>query len=57
MNYFDVALSVSSMKGYDNRNAAHLRSTLDVEETVNLPASALGSHFNDAVREPQVCHR
>ncbi|GHF39606.1 hypothetical protein GCM10018790_16770 [Kitasatospora xanthocidica] len=57
VNYFDVALSVSSMKGYNNCNAAHLWSTLDVEKTVDLPASALGANFNDAVRELQVFHR
>ncbi|MEU8926114.1 hypothetical protein AB0D10_35145 [Kitasatospora sp. NPDC048545] len=57
VNYFDVALSVSSMKGYDNCNAAHLWSTLDVEKTVDLPAPALGANFNDAVRELQVFHR
>ncbi|MFE2408632.1 hypothetical protein ACFXDE_09835 [Kitasatospora sp. NPDC059408] len=57
VNYFDVALNVSSMKGYNNCNAVHLWSTLDVEKTMDLPAPALGGNFNDAVRELQVFHR
>ncbi|MEU8510918.1 hypothetical protein AB0C76_04905 [Kitasatospora sp. NPDC048722] len=57
VNYIDVALSVSSMKGYNNCNAVHLWSTLSVEKTMDLPASYLGANFNDAVRELQVFHR
>ncbi|MFD5465122.1 hypothetical protein ACFWIQ_20170 [Kitasatospora sp. NPDC127059] len=57
VNYFDVALSVSSMKGYNNCNAVHLWSTLSVEKTMDLPAAQLGANFNDAVRELQVFHR
>ncbi|MEU6973619.1 hypothetical protein AB0A71_39035 [Kitasatospora aureofaciens] len=56
VNYFDVALSVSSMKGYHNCNTVHLWSTLGKEETLGLPASYLGPDFNDAVRELQVFH-
>ncbi|WP_369185428.1 hypothetical protein [Streptomyces sp. Y1] len=57
VNYIDVALSVSSMKGYNNCNAVHLWSTLSAEKTMDLPAPALGGNFNDAVRELQVFHR
>ncbi|MFF4816225.1 hypothetical protein ACFY2K_16725 [Kitasatospora sp. NPDC001309] len=57
VNYITVALSVSSMKGYNNCNAVHLWSTLGVEKTTDLPAAQLGANFNDAVRELQVFHR
>ncbi|MFF2073264.1 hypothetical protein ACFVXG_00735 [Kitasatospora sp. NPDC058162] len=57
INYINVALNVSSMKGYNNCNAVHLWSTLSVEKTMDLPASYLGANFNDAVRELQVFHR
>ncbi|MER7850592.1 hypothetical protein ABTZ03_42435 [Kitasatospora sp. NPDC096077] len=57
VNYINVALNVSSMKGYNNCNAVHLWSTLSVEKTMDLPASYLGANFNDAVRELQVFHR
>ncbi|MFJ8625131.1 hypothetical protein ACIRD3_20120 [Kitasatospora sp. NPDC093550] len=57
VNYIDVALSVSSMKGYHGCNAVHLWSTLDVEKTTDLPAGYLGANFNDAVRELQVFQR
>ncbi|WP_327065764.1 hypothetical protein OG500_08310 [Kitasatospora sp. NBC_01250] len=57
VNYIDVALNVSSMKGYHDCNAVHLWSTLSVEKTMDLPAPQLGGNFNDSVRELQVFHR
>ncbi|MER7757072.1 hypothetical protein [Kitasatospora sp. NPDC097643] len=56
VNYFEVALSVSSMKGYHDCNTVHLTSTLGKEATLGLPAGYLGPDFNDAVRELQVFH-
>ncbi|MBP0454266.1 hypothetical protein J5Y04_32735 [Kitasatospora sp. RG8] len=56
VNYFDVALSVSSMKGYNNCNTVTLTSPLEKVETIGLPAGYLGPDFNDAVRELQVFH-
>ncbi|MFD8707994.1 hypothetical protein ACFV1W_36365 [Kitasatospora sp. NPDC059648] len=56
VNYFEVALNVSSMKGYHNCNTVHLWSTLGKEGTLGLPASYLGPDFNDAVRDLQVFH-
>ncbi|MEU9046332.1 MULTISPECIES: hypothetical protein [unclassified Kitasatospora] len=57
VNYIDVALSVSSMQGYNNCNTVHLWSPLNDEEVLGLPAGYLGPKFNDAVRELQVYHR
>ncbi|MET8626403.1 hypothetical protein ABZW30_22060 [Kitasatospora sp. NPDC004669] len=56
VGYFDVALSVSSMRGYSNCNTVHLRSTLGKEEAPGLPAGYPGPDFNDAVRESRVFH-
>ncbi|MFJ8471175.1 hypothetical protein [Kitasatospora sp. NPDC094011] len=57
VNYIDVALNVSSMKGYNNCNAVHLWSILGVQATFDLPLPRLNGYFNDSVRELQVFHR
>ncbi|SDT83262.1 hypothetical protein SAMN05216371_8078 [Streptomyces sp. TLI_053] len=55
VNYYEIALSVSSMDGYYGCNKVHLWNMNQRESNPDpdLPAFSLGS-FNDSVRELQV---